>query len=509
MEKSFNITELFLAAAAQYPDKLAIIEQDRVISYRQLEADVRYTAAYFEKRGIVRGDRVLVFVPMGIPLYRIVLALFYMGATAVFLDEWSDRKRLDTCCKVADCKAFIGHWKAHLLRLLSAGIRRIPIKLSLGYSKERMAPHVATHMQDAALITLTTGSTAAPKAAVRTHGFLLEQFRALEEKISAHPTDVDMSVLPIVLLINLAVGSTSVIAAFKPSKPTQMDARLIVRQLLDHQVTRIVASPYFIKRLAQHILSQNIQIPHLDTIFTGGAPVFQREALLFTQAFPHQQVQVVYGSTEAEPISSIEATALAAEHIIYQPHQGLAVGIPYHKTAVRIIHITEDKLFDISGQYFDQITCSEGQWGEIVVSGPHVLAHYYKNEAAMKANKIFIDGVYWHRTGDSGYLQDGHLFLTGRCQTLIPQQGAWISPFVFENYVLSIQGVEIGTILHIDGALVAFIECSTGATDFERIRARVLSLPLTITKVKFCNLPRDSRHHSKIDYHRLRKAGSS
>jgi len=505
MGKSFNITELFLGAAAKYPDKIALVEQGNAIRYHELALEVRHTAAYFENKGIAPGDRVLVFIPMGIQLYRVVLALFYLGATAVFLDEWSDRRRLDNCCKIADCKAFVGHWKAHLLRLLSSQIRRIPIKLTLKYSREDLSTLAATDEQAAALITFTTGSTGTPKAAVRTHAFLLEQFKALEDKLEARPTDVDMSVLPIVLLINLAIGSTSIIATFKPSKPIQMDPGLIVRQLLDNRVTRIVASPYFIKRVARYMISNQIEAPYLSTIFTGGAPVFQHEAYLFTQAFPQQRVQIVYGSTEAEPISSIDAHLLAAVEVTYHPHEGLPVGAPYHKTSVRIIQISEKKLFDISSAYFEEIACAEGEWGEIVVAGPHVLAHYYRNDEAMQANKILVNGVYWHRTGDSGYLKDGQLFLTGRCQTLISSNEGWISPFIFENYIAALPGVELGTILQVGGQLIAFIEVTTGVVDTEALRSQVLSLPLVVADVRFCTLPRDPRHHSKIDYHQLRE----
>ena len=72
-----NISELFISAAKAYPNKVAIIDPKNSITYGQLEKDVKETAAYFQKKGIKQGDRVLVFVPMGVDLYRIVLALFY------------------------------------------------------------------------------------------------------------------------------------------------------------------------------------------------------------------------------------------------------------------------------------------------------------------------------------------------------------------------------------------------------------------------------------------------
>ena len=506
MERTFNIVSLFLRQARAMPDKIAIVEDELSISFGELCRQVEETAAYFVRKGIKQGDRVLVFVPMGIDLYRTVLALFYIGAIAVFVDEWADRKRLDKCCAIADCKAFIGVWKAHLLRLLSKEIRNIPIKLTTAYSGKGSVTTTETSPDETALITFTTGSTGTPKAAVRTHGFLLEQFRALEEKLDAKPTDVDMSVLPIVLLINLAVGSTSVIAYFKSGKPLAMKVDKIIGQLQRYHVSRLVASPYFIKRIAQAVITNKTCLPHLQDIFTGGAPVYQSEAKLYMQAFEGKNIQIVYGSTEAEPISSVRAEELGTGDFASYRDEGLLVGKPYQKTTVRIIKISDRDLFCISAAEFEAMICAEGVWGEIVVSGSHVLAQYYKNETALRSNKIYIDGVYWHRTRDAGYLREGNLYLVGRCRTLIPKEDGYISPFVFENYVQSIPGVEAGTLLQIDkidDTLMVLIELADTQADKESIRDTILRLPLPIETVRFVRLPRDPRHHSKIDYEKL------
>ena len=94
----YNIIDLFTEAAQRTPDRIAIIESEKRISFSELDRQITATVAYFQAKGIRKGDRVLVFVPMSIDLYRIVLALFRMGATAVFLDEWVSRERLNICC---------------------------------------------------------------------------------------------------------------------------------------------------------------------------------------------------------------------------------------------------------------------------------------------------------------------------------------------------------------------------------------------------------------------------
>ncbi len=503
----FNIVDLFFDAARKYPDKTAIIEPDQQVSFATLAQQVQDTAAYFLDKGIGPGDRVLVFVPMSIHLYRTVLALFHIGATAVFLDEWVNKKRMEECCKVAQCKGFIGIPKARLLAIFSSELRKIPIKLGLRYASSSRQPSdtiYPTNASDTALVTFTTGSTGTPKAAKRTHDFLHEQFQALLEKIDPSPDDIDMPVLPIVLLINLGAGCTSVIADFKASKPDTLKPEKLLQQLVTHQVTRMVASPFVVKQLALYLSQHPYSLPALRKIFTGGAPVFPNEAALYIHAFPDVQIEIVYGSTEAEPISSVQAQELVQlqEEV---KSSGLYVGIPYRKTAVAIIAIQTDPISCPTEQDFQKYLLPSEQIGEIIVSGSHVLQEYFNNAEALKQNKIFVGNQCWHRTGDSGYLQNGHLYLTGRCATLIYQNDLLICPFLYENYFQSIPGIEIGTIMSIDNQLFAILEPKKGISQ-ESVEAYLQKAPTLFNAIRFVvRMPRDPRHHSKIDYAQLRK----
>jgi olefin beta-lactone synthetase len=500
-----NIASLFYEAAKKYPNKAAIIYQNQPIRFADLEREVQQQAAYFKAKGIQRGDRVLIFVPMSRDLYRIVLALFSIGATAVFLDEWVSFKRMEWCCEIASCKAFIGGWKVRVLALFSKVLRKVPIHLGLDYAAELGSKTFLENVQsiDTALITFTTGSTGMPKAAKRTHGFLKAQFEALIEKIEPQPDDVDMPVLPIVLLINLGAGCTSVIADFKSSQPHRLNPAKVFRQIEQFGVNRLVASPFFVKQIALHAIANPLKINTLNKIFTGGAPVFPNEAALYDKAFPEAIIQIVYGSTEAEPISNIDAKSLinSAKNAL---ESGLNVGIPYHKAEVRIISIEDNVLIINDIDALNALTQPEKTIGEIIVKGAHVLRAYFNNDEALRRNKIFMGDDCWHRTGDSGYLENGMLYLTGRCAALIPYQGEILSPFMYENYLQSIKGVEVATILKQKDAIIAFVEAKK--TFHESIKNEIQAAATAITQVRFVQkMPRDLRHHSKIDYEQLKK----
>lgn len=499
-----NIIRLFHTAAEKYPHHLAIIDGTNRVTYAQLQKQVLAMADRLTKNGLRQGDRVLVFVPMGVSLYRTVLALFHIGATAVFLDAWVSRKRMELCCRLADCRGFVGIFKARVFAWFSPTLRRIPIRLGTalpGKVGRREAAAMAD--SDVALITFTTGSTGTPKAAKRTHGFLHAQFEALIDTLDPQPTDVDVTILPIVLLLNLGVGATSVIVPYKSSKPEKTDWSQLWQLLIDNPVSRITASPFFVDQLALFAIRYRKKTPAVKKIITGGAPVFPDEALRYLQAFPAASAEIVYGSTEAEPISTVAAETLIATG---SPVKGLLVGTVYAGAEVRIISIQDRPIACEDDAALQRYVVPEGTIGEIIIAGPHVLTEYFNNDEALRRNKIFVNGKCWHRTGDGGYLAGDQLYLTGRCNTLIETDQQFIAPFVYEYRMRAIPGVACGTLLMSNDGLAAVVEQLADCSR-EQITECIYGWGLPITTIHWMRkIPRDPRHHSKIDYEALRKA---
>src|SRR3989339_416747 len=102
-----NIVELVVENSCKHPSKIAISHNHRSITYKNLIEETKSIGLYLKEKGINKGDKVLIFVPMSIELYKIILAIFYIGATAIFLDAWSSKKRLEQAVNLSDCKAFI------------------------------------------------------------------------------------------------------------------------------------------------------------------------------------------------------------------------------------------------------------------------------------------------------------------------------------------------------------------------------------------------------------------
>ena len=431
-----NIIEILFDNAKKYHDKTAIIHKNEKISYAELAQDIKVYAQYFLSKGIKKGDNVLIFVPMSIELYKILSAIFYIGATAVFVDAWADKNRLEQALTIVPCSAFIGCPKAFLLKFLSKKIGDVKINIVSGRIKKAKDNCKEKEIQSAtpdttALITFTTGSTGIPKAAKRTHDFLLEQHYVLKKHLNPKENDIDLTSLPIFVLHNLACGTTSVIPDFNPQKPAEINPEKIIKDIEKNHVTTSVGSPVFYEKLTKYG-----EIKGMKKIFTGGAPVFPKTAKLLNESFINCDVEIVYGSTEAEPIASISTNEFL--NFCGDIKDGLYAGKPIDDINLKIIKPSDEIVED-----FESMWLKNGEIGEICVEGKHVLKEYYNSEKAQKFTKIFYNGQIWHRTGDAGYLDnEGRLFLMGRIKNRFENKGETVYLFPIENTLLEIKGIK-------------------------------------------------------------------
>ncbi len=520
-----NIAARLELKARDHPSRVAIVDRHRTwlggrrqsVTFSELADRVAGVAAGLMERGVTRGDRVLLFVPMSLDLYVALLAVLHVGAEAVFVDAWAGRARIDAAIAAAAPRAWIGNPRAQLLRFISRAVRNIPISIVVGgiWSLRRLERKMSSHSaaevapEATALVTFTTGSTGRPKAAARSHAFLWAQHLALAAHLRLDEHDVDMPTLPVFVLNNLAMGVTSVIPDFSPARPADIDPHVILASMREEGVTTLVASPAFCDVLCTHVLGAGSTLP-LRRLFTGGAPVLPPLVRALARAMPADagsRAEVIYGSTEAEPVSGIDVVTMLA--FLNGPGgatrpAGLCVGRPVEHIAVKIIN-PQDGPVELDAFGWDAHEVIDGETGEIVVAGDHVLTGYLNNPAADRINKIRDGNRVWHRTGDGGYRDaEGLLWLTGRVQQRVVRAGTVWWPLEAELRAFQLAGVRHAAYLALptSGRAVLCVE-APGAMDRNAAEHSLRQLldPWPVDAVVFLSaIPRDPRHRSKTDF---------
>ncbi len=501
------------------PETVALIDDaaGRTLTFAQLDEEVAKAAAWWRARGLKRGEAVLVFVPMSADLYVVLLALFRIGAVALFLDPSAGREHLERCCARWTPDALLAIPKAHLLRLRSRALRAIPLKVTTGgwlpgttrwlagVTAERVTMSDA-RPEDAALVTFTSGSTGVPKGAVRTQGFLLAQYRALAPSIALEPGDVDLATLPVFTLANLAAGVTTVIPDVDLRKPGAVDAARVWTQIERRGVNRITASPAFFERLIEEGRARGATLDGLKKLHTGGAPVFPRLLEALQALAPKADVVAVYGSTEAEPIAHVGAHEIGADDLAaMRGGRGLLAGVPVDEVKLRVVR---DRWGVVRGalnaEEFAAECLKAGETGEIVVAGDHVLPGYLGG-IGDEETKFRVAGEVWHRTGDAGLLDgQGRLWLAGRCAARIEDVRGVLYPFGVECVAMTFPMVRRAAMVALNGKRVLVVEAERD----ERLAADLSAAVAwaQVDDVRFmATLPVDKRHNAKVDYPELRR----
>ncbi len=472
-----NIVNQFHNAANQFPANIAIVCKGKATTYAALQQMVLCMANGLKQAGIAKGDNVMLMIPYSLELYVNILAIFHLGARVVLVDAIKDKQGVLNAYKKAECKGII---TLPIIKLLRFYFFAKPLwKRFIIAPKATALPGNAYEQTetDSALITFTSGTTGNPKAADRTHGFLNIQLSTLVEEMQIKPADVHITSLPVVLMCNLAEGATSIIPP-KPSKTAEWN--FIKTQ---HAPNMVSASPAhfrtFVKRLNTITFNK---------IFIGGATILPHFVEEITRYINPAFIHFAYGSTEAEPIALVSAV----DALLQNPNEkGICVGKPHPAIKLLIASVHDGQIAEMD----------EGDIGEVLVAGPHVLNNYYKDKAAFKANKVIDGETVWHRTGDLGYIRNGKLYFYGRLKYAWFEGEELVSPLVYEKF-LSQQNPEAeGTFLHLNNRNVVFV---TGVK-LEEIAVLNQQFAYPIHDVILLpKLPKDKRHLSRIDYEKLK-----
>jgi long-chain acyl-CoA synthetase len=425
-----NIADHLEHAARLCPETTAIVFEGQRISYRALEARVNRTARLLGGWGVAPGDRVALFLP-NIPEFCVAYqAIQKLGAIAVSVNAML--KRDEVRFVLEDSGAVVLFTTAALagevapLRAQLPELRHIVIcegsdatgvtldQASSGLSDE----FIARPMQpsDPAAILYTSGTTGKPKGAVLTHENIVSNIRATARCVGSRPGDRHLLFLP---LFHCFGQNFVMNAAFCTAGTLVLERRFeLAATLADigrHEVTHLYAVPtvfiYLLKAEAGRDRFASVRY-----FFSAAATMPGQVASEWIERFG-RPIHEGYGLTETAPFASYNHA---------RKYKLGSVGMP--------IDGVEMKVVDEYGRAREV-----GEWGEICIKGPNVMAGYFRNESATR--EVLRDG--WFHTGDIGYRdEEGYYFLVDRLKDMINCAGFKVWPREVEEVLYQHPAVE-------------------------------------------------------------------
>lgn len=523
-----NIARRLRAHAEREPDRTALhFPVGRGYgrkTYGEVDAESDAYARGLARAGIAKGTKTIVMVKPGPEFFTIIFALFKLGAVPVIVDPGMGIERMLHCYRTVGADAFVGIPLAHVVRCLNSrtfGALKTVVTVGRrlgwdGHTLAELAERADTPLpiadmgpEDRLIINFTTGSTGPAKGVEYTHAMLEAMLQVIVSLYRQDASTVTFATLPLFVIFDLLIGSTSVLPPMDPTKPGFVDPELMIRGINEHCATHMFASPAFLHRVGRYAEQAKITLPTLRFVVSGGAPVSPSVLECFQKALvPGAHLHATYGATEALPIASIDARTIledAAEKT--RRGGGTCIGRPVAGLDVRIVRMSDEAIPTMH----ERMLAPAGEVGEIVVSGPTVSPRYHSNDRANALGKIRDGERIWHRTGDLGMFDGaGYLWFAGRkSQRVITREGT-AHTVQWEGVLNAHPAVSRSAVVGAGNSVVACIEPKRrlGNVARERVAVELDALArersLYISKFLFrTSLPVDIRHNAKINREEL------
>lgn len=407
----------------RYPDRTAVIEGDRQVTFTELEDRSARLASALLARGIRHGDRVGVLSRNRLEMVDTYFALGRMGAVVVPINNTLVPREMQDIIQRCAISTVLGEDDL-MEHVAGSGATDLHTYESPEYrawttSHERSALP-ALELTDYFAILHTSATTGKSKGVVVDHRSLSSMATGYLATAGLEPDVVFFNCFQLCHgalvqpLMHLALGATLVLQR-------EFNPQTCLEELERTRATHLFVVPEMLKFLLRSRRVSRTDFSNLRIVVYGAAPlprlVLEDAALKLGCDF-----RQIYGMTEA---GGPMATAGPEEHreVLRADPGGdhvVPTGRPCWGTVIRVFTEAGEPL-------------PNGEVGEVCVRTDGVMRGYWENPAATA--EVMRNG--WLRSGDMGFMDDaGYVFLVGRLKEMIMRSGQQVFPAEVEKALL-------------------------------------------------------------------------
>ncbi len=411
-----NIAHNLENSTCYFPDRTAIIEEDRIISYSEFNRDANKAASAMASFGVRPGDHIALCAPNSYTWLVIYFGTLKAGAVAVTFSYLLKQEEFSRI--ISDCRPKI-------LFTTNDRLDDCVDKDKKGYPDlviceegdttfkafvEKGSPDFDTidrHRHDTAAILYTGGTTGTPKGAMLSHQNI--QVSTLNVAHNERSTEDDLALcfLPLNhVFAQVHIAHATIFSAGGLLVQPAFDMENALRAIKKHKVTKFLAVPTIYIRL--------LEFPDIKRKMDSVRYCFSAAASMAAEVVKEWKSRT--GLNIFECYGMTESAAIVTYNHYYRHVVG-SVGTP--------ANLVEVQIRDIEGNPVER-----GQEGEICISGPSIIKRYLNNPEETEA--AFWGE--WFRSGDIGRIdKDGYLFIVDRLKDMIITGGENVYPREIEE----------------------------------------------------------------------------
>jgi amino acid adenylation domain-containing protein len=473
----FLLQQLLQSSARAFPQRTAVEDRDRSLSYADLDARSNELANLLIAAGVRRGDRVGFYLDKSLESVLAIYGIMKTGAAYVPFDPQAPVQRLAYIARNAGMRHLVtgtekaGQWASlvaegapfeHLtvLNADEAPAAELPPAIAIS-TRSDLPGHASTPPvveqvhHDLAYILYTSGSTGDPKGVMLSHlnaltfvDWTVAEFGVTaEDRLSSHaPFHFDLSVFD--LFAAAHAGATVVLVP-----PETSVFPITVSRFIDQSgITIWYSVPSILSMLTLRGGLKGGEFPRLRTILFAGEVFPTKYLRRLMDLLPHVRLANLYGPTETNVCTWYDVPRLDPDR---------TAPIPIGRTIPNV----EGYVVGEDGRIVER-----GEVGELYVRGSTVMQGYWgdpeRTERGLIVNPFagpLVDRVY--RTGDLVQEdEDGNYRFLGRRDNQIKSRG----------YRIELGDIETALYAHPD-----VVECAVVAIPDELVTNRLKAFVVT------------------------------
>lgn len=413
-----TLHELFEEQVKKTPDKLAVVSEEKSLTYRELNEKANQLAQTLRGNNVGPDQLVGIMVERSTYMVVGILAVLKAGGAYVPIDPNYPRNRIDYI--LSDSGANILLTQNNIDENYTFDGTTLYLDDKTNYLPKKSNSDSIVNPNNLAYVIYTSGTTGRPKGVMIEHHGISNLTTYFNKKININCQDKVLQFASFSfdaasweIFTSILTGATLYI----PSKSTILDYQLFLKYMNDHTITTALLPPTYVSNLDPNAL------PYLTTLLTGGSPTSTDIVDKWKQKLKYINA---YGPTEDSIITTLWNTKEDSSDVI-------SIGSPVANHHVYIMN-SDNNLQPI------------GVAGELCISGVG-LARGYLNLPELTSQKFqdnpFYAGEKLYHTGDLAmWLPNGHIRYLGRIDDQVKIRGHRIEIAEVEKAITSLKGIE-------------------------------------------------------------------
>ncbi|KEO82561.1 non-ribosomal peptide synthetase, partial [Tumebacillus flagellatus] len=463
---------LFEEQAERTPDRVALVFEDQVLTYGELNRRANQLAHHLQKLGVQKEDLVGVSMERSMEMVISLYAILKAGGAYVPIDPTYPADRLSYMLQDARVpllltqKQLLDHLDLSSVQLLYLDDEATAAALK---QESDVNPPCTTTGENAAYMIYTSGSTGMPKGVINTHRGIVNRLLWMQDEYNLTEQDTVLQKTPFSFDVSV----------WEFFWPLFTGARLVVARPEGHR-----DSAYLVELIQRERVTTLHFVPSMLQVFLEEQGVEAcrslRQVMCSGEALPAELVERFFARLDAR-LHNLYGPTEAAVDVTYwecQPNTGqllVPIGRPVANTQIYILNGRMQPV-------------PIGVPGELHIGGIQV-ARLYHNRPELTAEKFIADPFLpegrLYKTGDlARFMPDGTIQYLGRIDHQVKIRGLRIELGEIEADLMNLPEVRAAVVLARedkpgDKRLVAYVvvDPESGMTAADMRQALLQKLP--------------------------------